>query len=169
MAITTFTPPSAEAILSQLISNYSAIATSNGYNISVAPGTEIYTRFSALAQQQAIFYNIMVIQMDARLPDTATGNDLDRVLNTYGLVRKPATSAQGFVQLIASAPQTLTAGQLLSGPNGLQYQVSVSGVYQPASTANPIQSSYIPVSSVNQGSNTDLGVGQILTWLNIIL
>ena len=162
-----FSPPSSEQILQQLLNNYSAIATSNGYNISVAPGSEIYTRFSAIAQQQAVFYQIMLGQMNARMPDAATGSDLDRVLNSYGLVRRGATSAQGFVQLIASAPQTLTAGMLLNGPNGLQYQVTTSGVYQPASTANPIQLSYVPVSAVSQGSNTDLGVGQVLTWINI--
>jgi uncharacterized phage protein gp47/JayE len=165
--VTSFTPPSAEQILQQLINNYQAIATTNGYNVAVNPGSEVYTRLSSIAQQQGVFYQIMVAQMDARIPDTATGSDLDRVLNQYGLVRKPATSAQGFIQLIASAPQTLTAGMLLNGPNGLQYQVSVSGVYQPASTANPIQLSYVPVSAVSQGSNTDLGINQVMTWINI--
>jgi hypothetical protein len=171
MSITSFSPPSSEQILAQLISNYSAIATSNGFNIGVNPGSEIYIRFSAIAQQQAIFYQIALAQIDARMPDTATGSDLDRVLNQFGLVRKPATSAQGFVQLIGSAPQTLTAGMLLSGPNGLQYQVTTSGVYQPASLAlantGTINTSYVPIAGVNQGSNTDLGAGAVMTWITI--
>lgn len=167
MSITTFQAPSAEQILAQLLSNYQAITIANGNTVGINPGSEIYTRFSAIAQQQAILYQIALQQIDARMPDTATGADLDRVLNQYGLIRKPATSSEGFVQLIAQAPQTLTAGMLLNGPNGLKYQVTTSGVYQPSTTATPVQASYVPVNCINQGSNTDLGVGQVLTWINI--
>ena len=171
MASTTFTIPSQEAILQQLLQNYQAIATNQGYSVSINPGTEIYIRMSAIAAQQAVLYQIGAAAVDQRMPDSASGSNLDRVLNQFGLVRKPATSAQGYIQLIASAPQTLTAGMLLSGSNGLQYQVSVSGVYQPASLAiantGTINTSYVPISAVNQGSNTDLGTDQIMTWINI--
>ena len=170
MSLTTFSPPSSEVILQQLLQSYQAIANANGYNVSVAPGSEIYIRFSAVAQQQAVFYQIALQQFDSRMPDTATGSDLDRVLNQFGLVRKPATSSEGFIQLIGSAPQALTAGMLLSAKNGLQYQVATSGVYQNASSAAAIANvtlSYVPVVAVSQGSNTDLGVGQVMTWINI--
>lgn len=169
--ITPFSIPSQEQILQQLLQNYQAIATTQGFTVSIAPGTEIFIRMSAVAAQQAVLYQLSAAAIDQRMPDSASGSNLDRVLNQFGLVRKSATSAQGYVQLIASAPQTLTSGMLLSGPNGLQYQVSISGVYQPASLAlantGTINTSYVPISAVNKGQNTDLGINQIMTWINI--
>lgn len=159
MAVSSFTVPSAEVILQSLIGHYTALATSNGYsNISADPNSEVYIRFSAVSQQLAVMYNIMAQQMDARMFDTATGDDLDRLLNQYGLQRKAATSAEGFFQFITASSQTLTSGMTLTGQNSLTYMVSVSGVYSNGQN--------VPVIAVDQGSNTDLGVGTILTWIS---
>jgi hypothetical protein len=159
MAVSSFVIPSAETILQGLLSHYKALAAANGYpNISADPNSEVYIRFSAVSQQLAVMYNIMQQQMDARMVDTATGDDLDRVLNQYGLVRKAATSAEGFFQFITAAPQTLNSGMTLTGQNSLTYMVSVSGVY--ANGQN------VPVIAVDQGQNTDLGIGATLTWVS---
>jgi len=159
MAVSSFVIPSAETILQGLLSHYKALAAANGYpNISADPNSEVYIRFSAVSQQLAVMYNIMQQQMDARMVDTATGDDLDRVLNQYGLVRKPATSAEGFFQFITAAPQTLNAGMTLTGQNSLTYMVSVSGVY--------FNGQNVPVIAVDQGQNTDLGIGATLTWVS---
>ena len=151
-----FTVPSANDILAAALQTYQAQALVNGYQVSPDPGSEVYVRFLTFAQLLAVAYNIMQQQMDARLPDTATGSDLDRVLNQFGLQRKPATSAEGFIQLIASAPQALAVGMQLSATNSLLYQVSQSGIYAP--NAN------VPVTAIDVGSATDLGIGSIMTW-----
>lgn len=157
MAISSFIAPSAQTILQSMINHYTALATANGYpNISANPNSEVYVRFSAVSQQLAVMYNIMQQQVDARIADTATGDDLDRVLNTNGLQRKPATSAEGFIQFVTASSQTLNTGMTLTGSNSLQYQVSVSGVYTNGQN--------VPVVAVDQGQNTDLGIGAILTW-----
>jgi hypothetical protein len=159
MAATQFTLPSSTTILNSMLQTYVALMTANGYpQVMPDPGSEVYVRFLAIAQQQAVMYNILQQQIDARLVDTATGDDLDRVLNQYGLQRKPSTSSEGFIQLISTASQTLVVGMLLSSTNSLQYQVATSGVYAP--NAN------VPVISVDQGSDTNLGIGIILTWEN---
>src|SRR5580692_10996846 len=158
MALSTFTLPSATDILNGMLATYSAQMVQNGYpNVSPNPGSEVYVRFLAIAQQIAVLYYLTQQQVDARLPDTSTGDDLDRVLNQYGLQRKPATSAEGFVQLIASAPQALATGMQLSATNSLLYQVSQSGVYAPGAN--------VPVIAVDAGSSTNLGIGAIMTWL----
>ena len=159
MAISSFVVPSSEVILQNLIDHYKALATSNGYpNISPDPNSEVYIRFSAVSQQLAIMYSIMQQQMDARMIDTATGEDLDRLLNQYGLQRKSATSSVGFFQLISSASQTLNAGMLLTGQNSLTYQVSTSGIYTNGQN--------VPVNAVDRGETTNLGIGTVLTWVS---
>lgn len=159
MPITTFQLPGTNTILNSMLSNYVSQTNQNGYpTVMPAPSSEVYVRFLSIAQQIAVIYDILQQQIDARLPDTATGSDLDRVLNQYGLQRKPATNSEGFIQLIASAAESLSAGMLLSSTNSLQFQVATSGIYAPGAN--------VPIISVDAGSSTNLGAGIILTWQN---
>ena len=159
MALTVFQAPSFQTILQSMLNDYRAITTYYGYNLSVDPGSEIYLRFSAMAGQMSVLYQLSNVLNNSKLIDTATGSDLDRVANDFGLQRRGATSAQGFVQLIASVPQTLISGSTLTGPNALQYQVSASGVYNP--NAN------VPITSVDTGSQANLPVGSIMSWTTV--
>lgn len=159
-----FTIPSASQILNQLLLDYQAIAASQGFTVSIAPGSEIYLRYSSIANLQAVMYNLMFQNTDSAMVDAATGSDLDRLALQYGLVRKGATPAEGFISLISAAPQTLTTTMTLSGNNGLLYQIATNGVYQPEGNAN---AGYVPVVSVDVGSNTNLSVGSILNWVSL--
>ena len=156
MALTQFQIPSYNQILQAMLNDYLAITTYYGYNLSVDPGSEIYLRYAGIAGQRAVMYNMMNILVNSKLIDTATGSDLDRVANDFGLQRRGATSSVGFVGLVSGVSQTLLAGSTLTGPNSLQYQVSQSGVYAPGAN--------VPITSVDQGSQTNLPVGSILIW-----
>lgn len=159
MALTSFNPPSYQQILQSMLNDYSSITTFYGYSLSVDPGSEIYLRFATKAQALALLYQLTNVLVNSKLIDTATGSDLDRVANDFGLQRRDATSSQGFVQLVASVPQTLLVGSSLTGPNSLQYQVSQTGTYNPAVN--------VPVSSVDLGSQTNLAVGNIMNWRSV--
>lgn len=156
MPLTTFQAPSFNTILQSLLNDYRALTTFYGYNLSVDPGSEIYLRFSAMAGQMAVLYQLMNTLTNSKLIDTATGADLDRVANDFGLQRRGAISASGFVQLAASVSQTLIAGVTLTGPNALQYQVTTTGIY------NPNQN--VPVNSVDTGTAANLAIGNIMSW-----
>ncbi len=154
--ITSFVAPSYQQILQSLINDYLALTNFYGYNLSVDPGSEIYLRFSTQAGQLAVLYQMTNVLVNSKLIDTATGQDLDRTANDFGLQRRGATSAQGFVGLVAGVAQTLVAGTTLTGPNSLQYQVAATGIYNPGAN--------VPIISVDQGSQTNLPVGNILSW-----
>ena len=151
-----FSIPSYSTILQSLLNDYRAISTTYGYNFSIDPGSELYIRYSALAGQLSVLYNAANILVNSKLIDSATGTNLDRVANAFGLYRRGATASQGAVQLVSAVSQTLIAGQTLTGSQGLQYQVANSGVYAPNSN--------VQVTSVDLGSNTNLAVGSLLTW-----
>lgn len=151
-----FTPPSYNKILQSMVNSYKATTTNQGYDINVDPSSEPYLRYAVAAGQFSVLYNLVNAVINSKLIASATGSDLDDITGNFGLVRKPAVSSQGSVQLLSLVPQTLTVGLILTGPNSLQYKVSVGGVYSP--NAN------VPVSSVNTGSNTNLASGIILTW-----
>jgi uncharacterized phage protein gp47/JayE len=150
------TIPSAAVILQQLLNDYQAVTTQYGYSVSIDPGSELAIRYSSLANQIAVLYYQALQQFQSQMPDSATGSDLDRLANQFGIFRRGATSAQGFAALIAAAPQTLTTAMTLTASNGLSYQVSQTGIYQPGSN--------FPIVSIDQGSNTNLAPPAVLTW-----
>lgn len=156
MPLTAFQAPSFNQILQALLNDYRALTTFYGYNLSVDPGSEIYLRFSAMAGQMSVLYQLMNTLTNSKIVDTATGQDLDRVANAFGLQRRSATSATGFVGLATSVPQTLIAGTTLTGPNSLQYQVSTTGVYNNGQN--------VPIRSVDTGVQANLAIGNIMTW-----
>src|SRR5579872_5548920 len=121
--VQTFPIPSFADILNQLVTDYAAIATSQGLNVNPDPNSEVYARLYSVAQGNvALYYNaIQVVQ--ANMPDTAVGSDLDRLANNRNIFRKGASQSQGTVTFLASLPQTIVAGAILTGPNSLQYQV----------------------------------------------
>ena len=160
MVITAFNPPSFSQILQAYLDDYRAITSYYGYNLSVDPGSEIYLRFSTEATQRTVLYQLLGTLVNSKLVDTASGADLDRVANDFGLQRRTATAAQGFVQLFASVPQTLIVGSTLTGPNSLQYQVSQTAIYNPNDS--------VPITSVDLGSQTNLPVGSILSWSSVL-
>lgn len=157
---TTFNPPSYSQLLQQMANDMQQASAIYGYNngqgLPVNPGSELYLRFSTLAGQLAIQNQMVFTLVLSKLIATATGTDLDTVANNFGLQRRGATNAQGFVLLNASIPITLQVGSLLTGPNSLSFQVSQYGVYNPGSN--------VPVVSVAQGSQVNLPVGTLLTW-----
>ena len=163
-SLSNFVIPSSSQILNQLLLDYQAQAAANGFTVAINPGSEIYIRFSSLANQLAVQNNIYLQSLNASMVDASTGSDLDRLALQFGLVRRGATSAQGFFSLISAAPQTLTTTMTLSGTNGLLYQVSQNGIYQPQ---GPNQPGYVPVVSVDTGSQTNLSVGTILNWVTL--
>jgi baseplate J-like protein len=155
-----FTLPSSTQILQSLLQVYQGITALQGYSVRTDTSSDVYLRSFGQAQQLAILYSLAKTLVDARCADTATGSDLDRVLNQFGLSRKPATSSEGFFQIYCSAPVTLTSGMLLSAvSNGLTYQVSQSGIFSNGQS--------VPFSSVDQGEDTDIGAGETLQWINL--
>jgi hypothetical protein len=154
--LTQFQIPSFQQILTQLVQDYSAIANSNGFDISVDPNTEAYARLYSIAQGGSAIYYAGALAINANMIDTATGPDLDRLAALRGIFRKGATQSQGNVQFLTSSPQTIIAGTVLNAVNSLTYQVQVTSVY------NNLEN--IPITSISTGSNTNLSVGTSMTW-----
>ena len=145
-----------QAMISDMIQASSYYGYGNGNGVSVVPGSELYLRFSTIAGQLAVQDQLMLTLVNNNLISTSSGSNLDAVAANFGLQRRGATNSQGFVQLTSTIPITLQVGAVLTGPNSLQYQVSQYGVY------NPNQN--VPIVSIAQGSQTNLPVGNIMSW-----
>ena len=113
---------------------------------------------AALGNEVAVPANNAVILADQAMPDTATGEDLDRILDFYGLTRRDASQSAGLVVADASSASFVPFGAQLVNPSGIKYQVTVGGTYS--------DGSFIPIQSINAGSNTNEEAGVTLSWIS---
>ena len=128
-----------------------------GITANVSKNSDYYVQAQAVADQiSALFYNIEV-SADELMPDTATGEYLDRLLNTYGLSRKAASTASGKIQLVSDQPTFIVTGNELISSVGSIYQVIIGGSYS--------NGDIISVVSKDAGDQTNLAVGSILSWV----
>lgn len=124
----------------------------------ISRGSDLYIESEALALEISIAANNVLTRSDQLLPDTATEEDLDRILNIFGLSRRGASTASGFVRLTTSINTFVATGAQLTGPNGLIYQVTVGGSYG--------NNEEIPVESVDTGDRTNLEVNSSMEWVD---
>jgi hypothetical protein len=154
--VSSFTIPSFNTILQSHVSDYLGTTATVGYNLKLNTSSEAYIRFATCSSQLSVLYNLVNVYINSKRISTATGSDLDVVANDFGLVRRNASTSSGFVLMQGSVAQSIVQGTTLNGPNGLQYSVSTTGTYAVGSN--------VPVQSVNAGSQTNLGIGSIMTW-----
>jgi hypothetical protein len=158
MALTNFVIPSFSDILTTALNDYVAINAQYGRTIVVDQSTETYARFAAFAQTISTLYYLTDQNIEARMVDSAVGDDLDRLANNRNVYRKGATQSQGYVQFVGASPQVISAASQLIGSNSITYLVATTGLYNPGQN--------IPVVSLQAGSNTNLEVGELVTWTN---
>jgi uncharacterized phage protein gp47/JayE len=94
--------------------------------------------------------------------DSAVGTQLDRlVFDRYGLTRKPAAAAQGFIQFTTTVPNPsgfiIPSGTQVQTTDGIQYVTTVAASF-PAATVGPIQ---VAIRSALAGIDQQARIGTI--------
>lgn len=158
-ALTQFYLKTSDQIRDDMLRTYAAMLVRRGIlNPNVSQGTEIYVKYSAIANQLAVASSNTQLTANAVMPDSAQGTDLSRVAAIYGLSLRAAGGSSGFIALAASVPSAIlipTGSQLLD-PNGLKYQVNPGGSFS--------NGQQIRVQAVDTGSATNLAAGIVLKW-----
>jgi len=127
-------------------------------NPQIDPGSDYYVLCQAIANELAVAEQNVVLQGDALMPDTAFGSDLDRILNNYGLARRPASVANGLVRITTTYTTLVPVNTQLVSSLGITYQVTVGGSYA--------DQAEIPIQSISTGSSANLGTGETLQWVS---
>ena len=140
---------------------YRALMARLGLDVSVAPDTEVYQRFEAMARQIAVANANIIIKADEMMPDTATGEalggNLDRWAAALSLSRNAAVGAVGTIVFDASAASLVGAGAQLVDGAGLVFEVTTGGTYNDGDS--------IPINGVSTGKQTNLAAGTTLRWV----
>lgn len=127
-------------------------------NPNTGPGSDIDKKWTAIGNEIAVGQASSVIKVDANMPDTAGGADLDRWLALFGLSRNPAVGSHGVATISLNVPSTLiVTGTQLTDRAGLRFQVPTGGTY-----ANQTQ---VPIVAVDVGTATNHANGDVLNWV----
>lgn len=97
----------AKGVLSRLIADIPS-----KYNTDAGSG--IYEMLAAPAIEFEAAYGVIDSQLDGNLISTASGSDLDRLLNQLGYSRKGATYASGFVTITGTDGTAIPVGTLVA-------------------------------------------------------
>ena len=123
---------------------------------NVSPGSEWYVLGTALGNELAVVGANAVIKADAQMPDSATGEDLERLAAIFDLEKQPAAGSVGLIQITTSATSPVVTGSELIDANGLRYAVSIGGNYD--------NGDYIQIAAVDTGAATNKLEGDVLKW-----
>lgn len=126
----------------------------------VGPKSDAWVWATAIANEIAVVSSNTQIAADAQMPDTATGADLDRLGNMYGITRRPSSKASGSVVFVTSLSVLVAVGTQLIDQSGLRYQVTVGGTY-----TNTFPNNIIPIESVDAGKEVNHAAGDVLRWV----
>lgn len=164
MATTTATMPTADSMLESALNFIRAHLVRNGISAAsaraaVAKGSDRWMTASMAVQLATVVLANNRALEDAQMPDTATGDDLDRLCAIYGLARSSGAGAQGNVVVTTSGSVTFPAGQeLTANSNGKRYKV--------VTTTTVGSGGSVPVIGIDTGKSTNLAEGAKLTWVS---
>lgn len=126
-------------------------------NPNVSPKSDYYVLATAVANELAVAGANCIIAADDLMPDTATGEELERIGAIFGLSKQGAAGSVGSGTISSSATTSITTGQELLDGAGLRYKATVGGTYGVNAT--------ISIAAVDTGKATNLAAGTVLRWI----
>lgn len=113
-----FSVPTLPTIISRIRADLNAYL---GTTRALVRWTLEYALAPALAYAVSALYRYAANRADATMPDLATGDDLDRHLEIWGIARTAATKATGTAALTGGAGLVVPAGTILVREDGWRY------------------------------------------------
>lgn len=161
MATTTNDYPTTSSLIQQALDFIRQQLVRNGIPTSsakaaVAVGGERWMTMSAFANCTTVVLANAVVKEDATMPDSATGDDLDRLAGIYGIVRSRGAGAQGDVTVTCTGTVSFAAGTELTGNSGKRYKV-----VSPTTVTN---GGAVSIVGIDVGKSTNAPAGTVLTW-----
>lgn len=124
----------------------------------IATGTNVQIQYRAIAEMMGQVYANERAVEDAQMPDSAVGEDLDRLCEQRGIERLPGAGAAGNVVVTCTGSVTYGAGQELLSKKGKRYEVVLSTTVGNGDSVGII--------GIDVGKATNLAAGEVLTWVS---
>lgn len=129
-----------------------------GIAANVLPGSDHYIRHDSIAKRAAIAFANLEATIGQLSPTEATGDYLVELAAVYGISKRPAAAASGYVAIqVSSGTVTIPQGYILTSPSGVKYQTTSNNV----GVAN---GALVEVIAQEGGASTNLAGGVVCTW-----
>jgi uncharacterized phage protein gp47/JayE len=157
MATTRATIPSLEELRDKILRDIKRGKIRAGIaKPNVSPGSESYIKAEAIASSVLEMHAKIAALQDATMPDSAEGEDLDRLANMRGLKRSVGAGASGYVKVSVTGTVVFAAGQEGTFEDGVRAKVVV--------TTSAINNGLVPIECIDVGVGTNKSAGTVLTW-----
>lgn len=162
MTITTSEYPTIASVAEDGLRFYRRHLVANGYTASAAvaatsKGSNRWATCNMVAGALGILFANNRVGEDATMPDTATGDDLVRLCDTFGIEKSSGAGASGNVVVSCTGTVTYATGQeLTSDKTGKRYRVISATVAS--------KGSEVAITGIDLGVSTNLDAGEVMTW-----
>jgi uncharacterized phage protein gp47/JayE len=149
--------PTPADVLEVILASILLGAQQQGLVADVRPGSDHYIRAKAIAGRVSMAIANGKIARDNYSPLTATGDALVALAGIYGVAKRPASRAAGYVVVtVAGGTASIPAGFQLTAPSGEKYQTTTAAV---VATGGSVQAQ-----AVNGGASTNVAAGAKMTF-----
>ena len=128
-----------------------------GLAANVLPGSDHYIRGDALAKRLSIALANNRVAREQLSVLTATGDQLVKEAGVYGVTKRPAAAAAGYVAIVCTGTITIPSGFRATGPNGLKYDTT-------STNAGITTGALVQLRCVTAGAAGDLEVADQVSW-----
>ena len=162
MTITSSEYPTIASVAQDGLAFYRRHLIANGYTAAQATaatskGSNRWMTCNMIAGGLGILFANNRAGEDATMPDTATGDDLVRLCNAFGIEKSSGAGATGSVVISCTGTVTYATGQeATSDKTGKRYRVVTATVASNGTS--------VVMVGIDLGESTNLDAGEILTW-----
>lgn len=148
--------PTPQECLDQVLDDIRYAYEQRGLVANVDEGSDHWIRAKAYAARASISFQNNKLSLANLSPRTATGDALEDICAVYGVSRRAASKASGFVEISSTGSVTIPAEYALSAPNGERYQTI---------TANTVDDGdLVEIIAIGTGEATNQDADTILQW-----
>jgi uncharacterized phage protein gp47/JayE len=148
--------PTPADVLQTLIRAIRFAFARRGIDVNVLPDSDHYKRAQTYANRVALAIANNQLALADSNPLTSTGDALVALAGIFGVEKRPAAAAAGFVTITCTGTVVIPAEYLLSSPDGQKYQTTKLGTY---TTGQEVE-----IIATVGGSDTNQEAGTVLTW-----
>lgn len=148
--------PTPDDVLQTIVRAIRFAFARRGSDVNVLPDSDHYKRAQVYANRVALAIANNKLALADSDPLTATGDALVALAGIFGVTKRPAAAAAGFVTIACSGTVVIPAEYSLSAPDGQKYQTVRLGTYTDGDE--------VEIIATVGGSDTDQDAGTVLTW-----
>jgi uncharacterized phage protein gp47/JayE len=160
--------PTPTEILNQMLADLRFGFARRGIAVNLLPDGDHYRRCKVVADRLSIGIANGKLALVDFSPLTATGDALEAICEVFGVSRRPAASAAGYLKVYGTNNTTITipAAYRCTSPSGHKYDVidatvvTLKGLVDTAGIVTPT----VQVRAVGTGAATDQDAGVTVTW-----